>query len=92
LPTKPIDRKAIARIPARIPGPRIVTSSRAQMSELIDRDATMSSNAIGRTTSALGVVLRAARNASGSAGTMPSAVPSVAMLNVSHNGRQRRGR
>ncbi len=41
---------------------------------------------MGRTISTLGVVLRAARKATGTAMMTPSIVPSVAMLSVSHSG------
>ena len=58
---KPIERSAIATMPASTPGPRMVTSSSAQISELIERDETMISSAIGRTNTTLGVVLRAAQ-------------------------------
>jgi hypothetical protein len=46
----------------------------------------MISNAIGRTNTRLGVVLRAARKATGTASTIASTVPSVATLMVSHSG------
>ena len=87
---KPIERSPIARMPARIPGPRIVTKTSAQTIALIDRDETMISSAAGRTNAALGVVLRAARNATGTATTTAKSVPSVAMFIVSHRGAQRR--
>ena len=65
-----------------------MTSSKAQMMALTDRDATITSNAKGRTNATLGDVLRAARNASGRARMIAIAVPSVAMFSVSHSGRQ----
>ena len=65
-----MERKLIATIPATTPGPMIETSRRAQIKELIEREETMISNAIGRTNLALGVVLRAARKATGTAITM----------------------
>src|SRR5215471_2643530 len=77
----------MAKMPASTPGPTIVTSMSAQISELIERDATMTNRATGRTSAALGVVLRAAHQAIGTATTTASAVPSVAMLIVSHRGR-----
>src|SRR5579862_9453532 len=77
----------MARMPASTPGPRIVTSISAQISELIERDDTMTNSATGRTSAALGVVLRAAQYATGTATTMPMAVPSVAILMVSQSGR-----
>ena len=86
---KPMERKAIAIIPASTPGPRIETKRRAQMSELIEREATMIKSARGRKKRVLGVVLRAAKNATGTAITVPSAVPKVAILRVSHNAHQR---
>jgi len=87
LATKPIERSAIATMPGSKPGPRTDTSNSAQISELIERDATIKNSAIGRSSSALGVVLRAAANAIGTASITPSAVPSVAMFSVSHSGR-----
>ena len=74
-------------IPANTPGPTMVTSISAQMSELIERDDTMMKSASGRARLALGVVLRAAQYATGIATRMPIAVPSVAMLSVSQSGR-----
>jgi hypothetical protein len=56
---------------------------------LIERVATMMNSATGRMKVALGVVLRAARKATGTAITSASSVPSVAMLSVSHSGPQR---
>lgn len=76
----------MAKIPATCPGPMMATSSRPQMIELIEREATMTSSATGRTRVADGVVLRAARKASGTARTTASSVPRVAMLTVSHSG------
>ena len=86
LAMKPIDRSEMAMMPASAPGPMMETSSSAQMSELIERDETMMNSASGRTKATLGVVLRAARNATGSAMPMASSVPMVAMLSVSHSG------
>src|SRR5262245_10213240 len=65
----------------------MVTSISAQISELIERDATMMNRAIGRTSMTLGVVLRAAQYATGTATMIEIAVPKVAMLSVSHSGR-----
>ena len=48
-------------MPANTPGPMMVTSISAQISELIERDDTMMNSAIGRTNATLGVVLRAAQ-------------------------------
>ena len=48
-------------MPANTPGPIIVTSISAQISELIERDDTMMNSATGRTSATLGVVLRAAQ-------------------------------
>ena len=76
----------MAMTPAKTPGPMIVTNSKPQISELIDREATISSSAKGRTIRALGVVLRAARNATGTAMTIAISVPRVAMLIVSQSG------
>src|SRR5690554_2817381 len=90
LPTNPIERKAIAKIPANKPGPKIDTSNNAQINELIEREATIHSNANGRRIRRDGVVLLAARNANGTAITMPNKVPRVAMLMVSHSGFHKR--
>jgi hypothetical protein len=89
LPMKPIERKAIAKIPAKTPGPKIATKSRAQINELIDLEATITNSATGLTTATLGVVLLAAKKAIGTAITKPKRVPKVAMLMVSHKGHQR---
>ena len=51
----------MAMMPANTPGPTIVTSIRAQISELMEREATMTNSATGRTKARLGVVLRAAQ-------------------------------
>jgi sugar lactone lactonase YvrE len=40
LPANPMERKAIAIVPASAPGPKIATNSSAQTSELTERDAT----------------------------------------------------
>jgi hypothetical protein len=61
LAQKPIERSPIARMPANTPGPMIVTSISAQISELIERDDTMTNSAAGRINATLGVVLRAAQ-------------------------------
>ena len=82
----------MAMMPANTPGPTIATSSNAQISALIERDETMTRSAIGRTTVTLGVVLRAARNAIGTATMIASSVPTVAMFIVSQSGRQSSGR
>jgi len=79
----------MARMPANTPGPMSVTSIRAQISALMERDDTMINNATGRITATLGVVLRAAQKAVGTASMIASAVPMVAMLMVSHIGRHR---
>ncbi len=78
----------MAMTPARTPGPMMVTSIRAQMSELMERDETMMNSATGRTKTWLGVVLLAAQKAMGTAMTMARAVPRVAMLMVSQIGSQ----
>ena len=44
-----MERSAMATIPASTPGPRMATSRSAQISELIEREETMASKAIGRT-------------------------------------------
>src|SRR5262245_29910150 len=76
-------------MPANTPGPMIVTNISAQMSELIERDETMMNSATGRIKAMLGVVLRAAQYATGTARTIAMTVPSVAILMVSHIGRHR---
>ena len=78
----------MAMMPANTPGPTMVTSISAQISELIEREETMMRSATGRTKATLGVVLRAAQKAVGTASTMASSVPRVAMLMVSHSGTQ----
>ena len=78
----------MAMMPANTPGPTMATSSKAQMSELMEREETMMKRATGRTKSRLGVVLRAAQKAVGTARTSAMRVPRVAMLMVSQSGRQ----
>jgi hypothetical protein len=75
----------MAMMPTSRSGPMMATRSNAQISELIEREATMMRRAMGRATPTLGVVLRAARNATGMASPMPSKVPSAAMLIVSQS-------
>ena len=84
-----MERSPIATTPASTPGPMIETKSSAQISELIERLATMTKSASGRMSVALGLVLRAARKATGTAKMIPSRVPSVAMLSVSQSGHRR---
>ncbi len=79
----------MAITPASTPGPMMVTSMSAHTSELIEREETMTNSATGRTSSTLGVVLRAAQKATGTAMTRAMSVPSVAMLSVSHSGSHR---
>ena len=55
----------------------------------MEREATIIKSASGLTNRVLGVVLVAARNATGTAIKMPSSVPRVAMLMVSQSGSQR---
>ncbi len=43
LPTNPIERKAMARVPASAPGPKTATKSRAHTSEFTDRLETRTS-------------------------------------------------
>ena len=45
--------------PAKMPGPTMATSIRAQIRELIERDETMMNRAMGRTNRTLGVVFLA---------------------------------
>jgi hypothetical protein len=87
---KPIERSAMAMMPASTPGPRIATSRRPQISALIERDETIMRSATGRTKRMLGVVLRAARKPSGVPRRIARRVPRVAMLIVSHSGSQSR--
>ena len=86
---KPIERNAIAMMPANSPGPTIETNNKAQMSELIEREETMISSAIGRTKVVLGVVLGAARNATGTAPAKPGVLRPLA-VNYLDTGSSRR--
>ena len=56
---KPIERKAIANVPASGPGPNTATNSSAQTSEFTDREVTKT-NFANRFSGRLGVTLRAA--------------------------------
>src|SRR3546814_17553855 len=78
----------MAKIPASTPGPRIATRRSAQISALIDLDATITKSAIGRTKATLGVVSRAARKATGTAIRSERRVPSVAMVDLYTKARQ----
>ena len=69
--------------PANMPGPTIATNINAQINELIDREETMINRAMGLTKRALGVVLRAAQKAVGTASIIAMIVPNVAMFMVS---------
>src|SRR6266404_3146804 len=67
-PTRPstVDSRMLmsqrnTEMPANTPGPMIVTSINAQISELIERDDTVMNSAAGRMNATLGVVLRAAQ-------------------------------
>src|SRR2546425_7702820 len=75
LPTNPIDRKAIASVPAKAPGPKMPTKSSAHTSELTERDDTRTSLA-RRLTGANGHRLCAASTPTGSASIRESKVPS----------------
>jgi len=66
----PMDRIAIAMTPANTPGPMIAISRSAQISELMERVETIISNAMGRIRKREGVVLRAAKKATGTARTI----------------------
>ena len=66
----------------------MATSNSAHISELMEREETMMSSATGRTKRRLGVVLLAARKATGMAIITPIIVPRVAILRVSHSGVQ----
>ena len=67
-------------------GPKIATNNRAQIKELMEREATMIKRATGRTKPTLGEVLWAAKKAMGIAMNKPSKVPKVAIFRVSHMG------
>ena len=82
LPTKPIERNAIASVPASAPGPKIPTNSSAHTSELTERDDTRISFA-SRLSGVNRTRLCAARMPTGSASTSASSVPSEAMWMVS---------
>src|SRR5262249_27724269 len=56
LAQNPIERSPMARMPANTPGPTMVTSISAQISELIERDDTMMNGAPGGTGARLGGV------------------------------------
>lgn len=70
----------------RRPGPTMVTNSSAQISELIDREATLMHSARGCSSQRIGDVLRAARNVIGTAISIPRPVLSVVIFSVSHSG------
>ena len=78
LPVKPIERKAMASVPASGPGPKTATNSSAQTSELIDREVTKT-NLANRLSARFGVTLRAASRPTGTAMTIAMMVPSVAI-------------
>ena len=84
LPTKPIDRNAMANMPASAPGPNTATNNSAQISEFTEREETRMKVA-RRLRVRERVILRAASNATGSARAIESRVPSVAIWNVSIN-------
>lgn len=71
-------------MPAKTPGPRIATRSNSQSNELMEREATMTRNAMERRMFLLGGVLRAAKKAIGMAAKIPIRVTRAAMLIVSH--------
>ena len=77
----------MAMTPAKTPGPMIAIRRSAQISELIERDETITSRATGRMNSTDGVVFRAAMKATGTARQIAMSVPSVAMFSVSQIGR-----
>jgi hypothetical protein len=77
----------MATTPAKTPGPMIAISSNAQIKELMERVETIIKSAIGRAKKREGVVLLAARNATGTANIKEMIVPNVAMFNVSQIGR-----
>ena len=78
LPTKPIERNAIASVPASAPGPKTPTNSSAHTSELTERDDTRISLA-SKLTGIDGTSLCAARTPTGKASTSASSVPNAAM-------------
>jgi len=78
LPMKPMDRAAMAQMPAMGPGPKMATNKSPHTTVLTDRDVTRMKRPINQVTG-LKVVLRAARNAMGNAIKMVTAVPRVAI-------------
>ena len=64
LPMKPMERAAIAQMPAIGPGPKMATKTSAQTTVLTDREATRMSRPMAQV-AVLNVVLRAARKATG---------------------------
>jgi hypothetical protein len=82
LPTKPIERNAMASVPASAPGPKMPTNSSAHTSEFTLRDDTSTSFA-ARFTGVDGTRLWAASTPTGSAITSARRVPSDAMWMVS---------
>ena len=77
-PTKPMDLKAIESTPARAPGPKMATNSRAQIKELTERVDTKINWAI-QLSVLFEVKLRAAKKANGTAMSSEIKVPSVAI-------------
>ena len=74
----------MAMVPARAPGPKIPMNNSAHTSEFTERDETSTSFAT-KLIPATGTRLRAARTPIGSARTIESNVPSVAIWIVSIN-------
>ena len=64
LPMKPMERMVIAQMPAITPGPKMATKISAHTTVLMERDATRMKRPMNQVT-ALGVTLRAERNAIG---------------------------
>src|SRR6056297_2899705 len=79
---KPIDRTAIASVPASAPEPKMMTNTSAQMMTFTDRDAEMM-NFPRRNEYRLGVVFSAPSSDTGTDSKIASAVPRMAMWTVS---------
>jgi len=78
----PIERTAIASVPASAPEPKTMTNTKAQMMTFTDRDAEMM-NFPSRSVYRFGVVFSAPSNDTGIDNRIASAVPRIAMWTVS---------
>ena len=88
LPMTPIDRKAMAQMPAMGPGPKMATNSSPHTTVLTEREVTRINRPMNQVTT-LGLVLRADKNAIGKAMITVAAVPRVAIWMVSSSGAAR---